>query len=635
MSSKQWMTFGVKVEGADKASKDVDKVGKSFDKTAQASKKTGEETKKASTEMKGAGLAGNSLTAGLVAGFRGAVGGIKTAVLGMKTLKGAMISTGIGALVVLVGSLIAYFTKKGAEILEVASAALGAVFGVLTDVLSKIGETMVWAFSSPQEALDAVSEKMEALGGWFSDLGNYLKEVFFFSLLKVKRAMLSFAAAGKELLGFDSSDMRAEIASIDVQLNESIEKMEIASDKVTAPLKEAWETVTEGVSNFVKSVEGAIGAAARLQRDAINLREAQRSLNIAFAEGRAQIREYQLVAEDTTKGLEERIEAATKAGEIETELAKKREEIAAEALRIHNEQMAITESLEEDYDKRNELEVALINIRTESARIKKAIMMKEQTLRKEQETNNAAAQKVIDDAEKVRIAELKAISDAKLNEEQLAMQKQTEKYDKLIALAVKYGQDSSEIEEQKEIALEKIRAKFAKKETAEIVTTDRQRLEMAGQALGALSALNKAFAKDGDEGARKAFKRNKALSMSTAILNTALAISDALAKDSVTPFSRYVSAGIAGAMGIAQVATIAKTQFQSTTPPDDPDTDISGDLDSGVAGFQDAGGGGAPPSIDFGFLGEGAGGGVRAYVINEDVSNGLQAEQKLIDQTTL
>ena len=619
MSSKQWMTFGVKVEGADKASKDVDKVGKSFDKTAKASKKTGEETKKASTEMKGAGLAGNSLTAGLVAGFRGAVGGIRTAVLGMKTLKGAMISTGIGALVVIVGSLIVYFTKtrKGAEMLEVATAVLGAVMGKLTDTMSGLGEIMVNVFTNPKQAL--------------TDFGTAIKTYVLDNVQKVMDGLGFLGSAIKKVFSGDFSGAMDDATQGAAKLADGV----IHLNPLTAGLAITIEAVVDTANELGPSLVRASRAARALQRDAINLREAQRDLNVQFAEGRAQIREYQLVAEDTTKGLEERIEAATKAGEIETELAKKREGIAAEALRIHNAQMAITESLEEDYDKQNELEIALINIRTESARIKKAIMMKEQTLRKEQETNDIASQKVKDDKEKVRIAELKAISDAKLNEEQLAMQKQNEKYDKLIALAVKYGQDSSEIEEQKEIALEKIRKKYAVKETAEIVTTDRQRLEMAGQALGALSALNKAFAKDGDEGARKAFKRNKALSMSTAILNTALAISDALAKDSVAPFSRYVSAGIAGAMGIAQVATIAKTQFQSTTPPDDPDTDISGDLDSGVAGFGDAGGGGAPPSIDFGFLGEGAGGGVRAYVINEDVSNGLQAEQKLIDQTTL
>lgn len=615
MSAKQWMTFGVKVEGADKAAKDVDKVGKSFDKTAKASKKTGEATKEATTEMKGAGLAGNSLTAGLVTGFNGAVGGIKKAVLGMKTLRGAMISTGIGALVVIIGSLIAFFTKtkKGAELLEVATAVLGAVFGKLTDTLSAIGGLLVDLFTNPMQSI--------------KDFGKLLKE---FVMDRVTNLMDGLGYLGTAITKLFSGDFSGAMEDA----TKGVTNLAMANPAFALVVAGAV-AVAESAVEMAQGIDKAARAAARLQRDAINLREAQRDLNVQFAEGRAQIREYQLVAEDTTKDLGKRIEAATKAGEIETELAKKRESIAVEALRIHNQQMAITESLEEDYDKQNELEVALINIRTESARIKKAIMMKEQTLRKEQETNEVAAQKVIDDAEKVRLAELKAISDAKLNEEQLALQKQTERYDKLIGLAVKYGQDTKDIEEQKEIALAKVRAKFAKKETEEIITTDRQKLQMAGQALGALSALNKAFARDGEKGAKAAFKRNKALSMSTAILNTALAVSDALAKDSVAPFSRYVSAGIAGAMGIAQVATIARTQFQSTTPPDDPDTDVSGDIEAGVSGFGGAPSGGAPPSIDFGFLGEGAGGGVRAYVINEDVSNGLQAEQKLIDQTTL
>ena len=103
---------GVTIKGTDKVSSDLSKVD---NKTKDLS---------GSVDMASASL--DKMTGGAVSAFKGIAGGIKKAVLGMKTFKGALISTGIGALVVAVGSLVAYFTQtqRGAEKLEVAMAGL-------------------------------------------------------------------------------------------------------------------------------------------------------------------------------------------------------------------------------------------------------------------------------------------------------------------------------------------------------------------------------------------------------------------------------------------------------------------------------------------------------------------------------
>ena len=67
----------------------------------------------------------------------------------LKIFKIALISTGIGALIVAVGSLIAFFTKteRGAEKLERVMAGVGAVISVITDRVSKLGESITKFFS--------------------------------------------------------------------------------------------------------------------------------------------------------------------------------------------------------------------------------------------------------------------------------------------------------------------------------------------------------------------------------------------------------------------------------------------------------------------------------------------------------
>tara|TARA_B110000858_G_scaffold26555_1_gene27690 strand:- start:2474 stop:4219 length:1746 start_codon:yes stop_codon:yes gene_type:complete len=87
----------------------------------------------------------------------GAMNGVRTAMIAMKatskllfgSIKAGLISTGIGAFVVIIGSLITYLTntKAGAEKLEQVMAGVGAAISVLTDRISMIGGAIAKVFS--------------------------------------------------------------------------------------------------------------------------------------------------------------------------------------------------------------------------------------------------------------------------------------------------------------------------------------------------------------------------------------------------------------------------------------------------------------------------------------------------------
>lgn len=68
----------------------------------------------------------------------------KKGVSAMSSLKGAIISSGIGVLVIAVVSLISYFTKteRGVQQLHKVMAALGAIVSTVVDTFIKIGETL-------------------------------------------------------------------------------------------------------------------------------------------------------------------------------------------------------------------------------------------------------------------------------------------------------------------------------------------------------------------------------------------------------------------------------------------------------------------------------------------------------------
>jgi hypothetical protein len=73
-----------------------------------------------------------------------------------------------------------------------------------------------------------------------------------------------------------------------------------------------------------------------------------------------------------------------------------------------------------------------------------------------------------------------------------------------------------------------------------------------------------AMEKKKDSVARKAFNTNKKLMMAQAVMSTAAAIASTLAT-APDPITKIVMAGIIGAMGAAQIAVIAGTQYQSTS----------------------------------------------------------------------
>lgn len=99
------------------------------------------DTKNAAAEFKVMGISLN----GVKAGFASAA---VTAKGMFGSIKAGLISTGIGAFVVIIGSLVSYFTntKKGAELLEKTLTTVGAAISVITDRVAMLGGAVIKFF---------------------------------------------------------------------------------------------------------------------------------------------------------------------------------------------------------------------------------------------------------------------------------------------------------------------------------------------------------------------------------------------------------------------------------------------------------------------------------------------------------
>ena len=162
----------VEVESA-KASKDIKKVG-------DGAKASAKET---------------TLLTGAMAAFKsGMIAARATSKILFGSIKAGLISTGIGAFVVIIGSLIGYLmnTKAGAEKLEQVMAAVGAAIAVITDRISQIGGAIAKVFSG--DFVGAAKDVKGALSG----IGDEIMEEAS-AAMRLKKELQALKDATREL----------------------------------------------------------------------------------------------------------------------------------------------------------------------------------------------------------------------------------------------------------------------------------------------------------------------------------------------------------------------------------------------------------------------------------------------------
>lgn len=158
------------------------------------------------------------------------------------------------------------------------------------------------------------------------------------------------------------------------------------------------------------------------------------------------------------------------------------------------------------------------------------------------------------------LAELTDTAEQKLYDKYKIEQDAAEGNDALLlALKNKYNKDKEALDKEaadKEIATAQETAD--KKQNLE-----EKKIQMAMDGLSIINDLFQMNAGKSEKDARRAFKAQKAFNMASALTNTYLAVTAALAnKKELFPGQRFIEAGLAGAAGAVQVAKIAKTQFE-------------------------------------------------------------------------
>ena len=301
-----------------KAQQNVEALNEDLAQTNDRLEDVSEGSKKAEDNFDELTKAADKLTGGAISGFKGMITSIKGAVTGLKTMKGALIATGIGAFVVVVGSLISAFTstEEGSNKVNKILGQIGVVFGNLKDLAAEFGNGLLSLGDAISKVFagdfaGAIDSVGEAFSGFTEKAKNFNKET---------REELKIAAR--------ISDMLADAAKMERQLK--VERAQADQDRA--------RLLEQAVNKEKFSAEERIGflqQASKIEEEITN-----KEIGLAQKKLDAQILQNSLSG-STQQDLEAEAELQANVIALETARLSKQREVTGQILGLYNEEMAL------------------------------------------------------------------------------------------------------------------------------------------------------------------------------------------------------------------------------------------------------------------------------------------------------
>jgi hypothetical protein len=308
-------------------------------------------------------------SSGLFAKAQAALATVQTVVTGAtgvatvatKSFGNALIATGIGAIIVLFGSLISFLTRTqdGMDLVSKATSGLSTFVSVIFDAFSNLGKQLV-----------------NTIVPTFSGLGDIISGIIELDFDKVKKGVNGISEAIKKVEGIN-------------------------------------------LLNIAGAAGKASAEAFKLTGELQNVVRAEKALSLETAKSRAQIEDLKKASDDTNKSNSERAKAAQEATNIELAQEGKRIDLQNERIRILKLQNELSKSKDEDINKVIDAEIELANIRQGSATIQTELQNKLNSLNKEAQDKRTAANTAAE-AERTKASDAATAAQTSSDEKALA-----------------------------------------------------------------------------------------------------------------------------------------------------------------------------------------------------------------------
>lgn len=293
----------------------------------------------------------------------------------LKLFRIALISTGIGAILVALGSLVAFLgsTQAGIDKVNRVLKPLEVIFGRLFGFLQKFGERLFNAFKNPQKLIE--------------DLGKKIKENLETRLNAVVRIFNRIRDLDFKGIGEDLSQAATGIENI-------------------------GEKTRQFFSDAKQFLQESIDLGLKLAEIQVQIEENENANIIRVAELNRLIKEQNKIAEDVTKSQQEREAAALRTIEASKEILAL--EQAQLDLKIQQKEIenSLNDTSREDQKELNELIAERIEKETQALELQTTQTNKLNTIRRE--IANEAKKRADEEAKRQREEALQAVKNAEL-----------------------------------------------------------------------------------------------------------------------------------------------------------------------------------------------------------------------------
>lgn len=574
-----------------KAVKETDKLKKSVEETNDQFKSISKNAKEFEKDVEG-------MKTDRLSSIKGHLGG---AVQGFKSLKVAIISSGIGAIILgIVGAF--KFLQEAIGRSEKASESFGKIMAkvtgffngliaVVTPVIELFAEGLVNAIEKPKKTWSSFVETLSR--GWqfvknqvvdrFVARWDILSGVFQKGVLKMRIAWNEFTGDSKE-----ADQLKTELEEVNNKVEEAIETINKRNQEIIDGFNSAVSSVKEfgkeAVENYNKASEASerlANSERRLVKNRIAM-EKQQLTSLRLAEEQRQIRD------DISRSIEDRIQANAKLGQILDNQLKRELSLAQQQLSLAKlEQQASGDTIE-NLERVGEAELKILEIRERITGQRSEQLVNEQALIKEREdlANEQAKieeEKQIEEIEKEKkfqlekLKQVKAVIDefnraeeeAQAETEVQKLELQRERQLARLALIQEGLNAESEAyklaEEQRknfilasDKAIQEAKDKDAKQEILREKLLQQQKIGIVGQTFGQLAQIL------GENSAL-----GKASAVAQATINTYQGITEVWSTKSALPepfatISRIASTATVLASGLSAVKQIKKQKLPSS-----------------------------------------------------------------------
>lgn len=639
------VTYSLKIE-TEKSEQNVKNLDKEVNKLNKDLQKTSSESKEVEGNIDGVAAIGDKFTGGLVSGFTGALKSIRAVNGGFKSMKLAIMSTGIGALVVVLGSLAAAFTtsEEGQNKFNKISTVMGAIVGNLVDLLADLGEKLIAAFENPQQALrdftklikDNLVNRFEGLLELIPQLGKAVKLLF----------EGEFAEAGKVAINANA-------------------KIVLGVENITDKVEEAIVVTKE----FIEEQKTEAELAAKVADMRAKADKIERELLVNRSKLESDIALLRLKARQEDEfSAEVRKAALLEAQDLEDQLLNQEKQALILRKDAQLQENEFSRSNKENLDKAAQATAEVNRLVARRADIARTLQRELNTINKQIEAEDkkltneeikrleeveALKQKQILDEIKREDAQYKLLQQLQNTAQEQEIFNLTQQYDKKFELAVGNAELEKELTEKQNEDIAAINKKYRDEEDkaeeerkAKQIEGDKTINELKRQAvvdtLTTIGNLTQFFAGESEREQKKAFEVQKAVSISQGLISTyESAVSSYNSVSGIPvigPALGFAAATAAVSAGLLNVNQIRKQKFQSTgggtSPAPSPST---GGISSGGAPSQ-------PQAPSFNVVGQsgfnqiaGALGQqqpVQAFVVASEVTTQQQLDNQIVSTAT-